>query len=364
MKTPAISFLCPSYNHGRYIVDFLRSLLAQTNPSWECILVDDCSRDNNIDVAMSVHDPRIRLVRHVRNEGIAKSLQDAFCASSAPIVSWVASDDIIDCRYVEVILSALCEHLDSDIVYTPLSYMWEDGTMSGQRSYLPIEMSRQELVSKMFIGVNLLHSPGMAVRREAFAELLPFDISMIQYTDWQMHLRLLCRHKPVLLDDPLVRYRVGRQNTSGRSRAVEFREDAECDDLMNAVVACIGESRTRFEEYFGDIAETHPVLDADVPFLLGLLAVHSPLAAKRRWGFQMLMRGVSTVEGAQGIYERYGIDYSRLMQLSVEASPSDAGNVNRFRRRLKKYKSFAFLFFALFVITGLILSIVLFKVAS
>lgn len=46
MKTPAISFLCPSYNHGRYIVDFLRSLLAQTNPSWECILVDDCSRDN------------------------------------------------------------------------------------------------------------------------------------------------------------------------------------------------------------------------------------------------------------------------------------------------------------------------------
>ena len=362
MKRPEISFLCPSYNHGRYVVDFLRSLLAQTNPNWECILVDNCSSDNNIEAALSVPDPRIKLVRHSRNEGMTKSIQDAFYASSTPIVSFVCSDDILESKYVETVLSALGEHPDSDIVYTPLSYMKEDGTMSGRRSHLPIGMSRYELVSKMFLGVNLLHAPGMAVRRDVFAELLPFDISMIQYTDWQMHLRLLCRHKPVLLDDPLVRYRVDCQNTSARSRAVEFREDAECDGLMNAVSDFVGESKSRFEEYFGSVAEIHPVLDGDVPFLLGLLAVHSPLASKRRWGYQMMMRGIATVEGAQGIYERYGIDFSRLMQLSAEASPSDEGRIGHLRRRLTKYKSFTFLFLSLFVITSLILTIVLLKV--
>ena len=76
----------------------------------------------------------------------------------------------------------------------------------------------------------------------------------------------------------------------------------------------------------------------------------------------MMMRGIATVEGAQGIYERYGIDFSRLMQLSVEASPSDVGKIDHLRRRLTKYKSFTFLFLSLFVITSLILTIVLLKV--
>lgn len=368
MKTPEISFLCASYNHGRYVVDFLRSLLAQTNPNWECVLVDDCSSDNNVEAALSVQDPRIKLVRHSRNEGMTKSLQDAFYASSASIVSWVASDDVLECQYAETVLSALSEHPGSDMVYTPLSYMQEDGTMSGRRSHLPIGMSRRELVSKMFLGVNLLHSPGMAVRRDVFAELLPLDIATIQFTDWQMHLRLLCRHEPVLLGTPIVRYRISHNSACARSRAVEFREDAECRDLMNVVADFIKESKSRFEEYFGDVAEIHPVLDEDVPFLMGLLALHSPLASKRRWGYQMMMRGIATVEGAQGIYERYGIDFSRLMQLSAEASPSesevaDKGEVpnRRMRRRLLNYKFFAFLFFALFVIMSLILAIVSLK---
>lgn len=360
METPEISFLCASYNHGQYVGAFLRSLFAQKNPCWECVVVDDCSKDNNINVICSLSDPRIRLVRHTRNEGMAKSLQDAFFASTAPIVALVASDDLLDCRYVEVVVAALVKHPNCSVVYTPLSYMNENGTPCGTRTHLPVGLSRQKLVSQLFLGENLLPSPGMAVRREAFAELLPLDISMIQFTDWQIHEQLLCLHEPILLNDPLVYYRVSGGSASARSRAVEFREDAECDVLMNTVYDFIGESKTRFEEYFGDLTELHPALDKDVPFFLGLLALHSPLASKRRWGYQVIMRGVATGETAQGIHERYGVDFSTLMHLSSEAAllekeDGDARKVKRIKHRKKKYKVLALFFLALSIVESVAL---------
>lgn len=123
-----ISFLCASYNHGRYVDAFLRSVFGQSVPDWELVIVDDCSTDDNLDVIAKHPDARIRIVRHKRNEGMTKSLQDAFLASSSPVVAWVASDDMLECQYAETVLRELKDHPEADVVYTPLLYMNEDGT--------------------------------------------------------------------------------------------------------------------------------------------------------------------------------------------------------------------------------------------
>ena len=48
MQKPLVSILCPTFNHEKYVKFFLDSLLAQTNPNWELLIVDDCSTDNNV----------------------------------------------------------------------------------------------------------------------------------------------------------------------------------------------------------------------------------------------------------------------------------------------------------------------------
>ncbi len=359
-----ISFLCASYNHGRYVDAFLRSVFAQSVPDWELVIVDDCSTDDNLDVIAKHSDARIRIVRHKRNEGMTKSLQDAFLASSSPVVAWVASDDMLECRYAETVLRTLKDHPEADVVYTPLLYMNEDGTSTGRRSHLPIGKTRQELVAEMFVKENLLHSPGMAVRRDAFSELLPLNIGMLQLSDYQIHLRLLCGHAPILLPDPIVRYRVSRGSACARNPPVLFRESAEIDMLMDTVGDFIDTSKSRFDEYFGSCSVPKPILDSDVPFLLGLLAMQSPLEPKRLWGLKMMMRGLSTADAAQGIWERYGIDYSRFMRISAEGAPieqvageqatGDSDVVVQLRRRLRKYKALtAILCLAFFVVGGL-----------
>ena len=58
---PKVSVRLPSYNHGKYVGECLRSVLGQTFRDFEVVVVDDGSTDDTVAVVRSFDDPRIRL---------------------------------------------------------------------------------------------------------------------------------------------------------------------------------------------------------------------------------------------------------------------------------------------------------------
>jgi glycosyltransferase involved in cell wall biosynthesis len=59
---PLVSIITPTYNHGRFIGRCLQSVLAQTEPRWEQIVIDDGSTDGTAQIVKQVTDARIRYV--------------------------------------------------------------------------------------------------------------------------------------------------------------------------------------------------------------------------------------------------------------------------------------------------------------
>jgi len=366
MIKPKLSLLCATYNHERFVRSFIDSVLTQSVPDWELILVDDCSTDGNVKVIQELSDQRIHLLRHSRNEGTTKSLQDAFCCSLAPVVSWVASDDVLEHDYVETVLRTFDAHPDVSVVYSPLLFMCESGELTGQRTYLPIGKSRDELFAEMFVNENLLHSPGMALRREAFEAMLPLDIGLLQLADWQLHLRLLYRHQPYLLENPIVRYRVSGGSACSRGCATEFRERAERHFLMDAVSNTIGGDLTFFKRVFSTWSDYVPKDARDIPFLLGVIALKSRDTECKLWGARAVMAAFSTVDSAQRIYDHYGVAYSDYMRMIARASEIgiDGGSgvlaeVQRCKNRISKYKVLTLVLSAFVVFLSTILLVVL-----
>jgi glycosyltransferase involved in cell wall biosynthesis len=110
--TPAVSVVIPTYNHAQFLRHALESVLAQTFPDWEAIVVNNYSEDDTVAIVESFNDPRIRLV-NFRNHGIiAASRNHGVQLARADLVAFLDSDDVWYSRKLERCLDAIAQGFD------------------------------------------------------------------------------------------------------------------------------------------------------------------------------------------------------------------------------------------------------------
>ncbi len=90
-----VSIVMPSYNTGEYIAESIRSVLAQSYPAWELLIVDDCSTDGTEEaVRPFLEDERIRFFRNEVNSGAAVSRNRALREAKGRWIAFLDSDDL------------------------------------------------------------------------------------------------------------------------------------------------------------------------------------------------------------------------------------------------------------------------------
>src|SRR4051812_48468776 len=93
---PLVSIIIPSYNYGRFLAQTLDSVLAQTYTNWECIIVDDGSKDNSGEIAAAYEqkDTRIRYI-YQQNQGIATTRNTGLQNIKGDYVQYLDADDML-----------------------------------------------------------------------------------------------------------------------------------------------------------------------------------------------------------------------------------------------------------------------------
>jgi glycosyltransferase involved in cell wall biosynthesis len=82
-----ISIVVPAYDARADLPMCLASLLIQSFEDWECVIVDDGSREPLDDLVHDFGDPRLRLVRHPTNRGRGAARATGLAATSRPLVA-------------------------------------------------------------------------------------------------------------------------------------------------------------------------------------------------------------------------------------------------------------------------------------
>lgn len=119
------------YNIAQYIEECVRSLYEQTLDDIEIILVDDCSPDNSIDIAMKALDDyphrksQVRVIRHEQNKGIAETKKDGLLAARGEYVVVIDGDDFTDPHFAEYLYNKAVE-TNADITICDY-YNYRDG---------------------------------------------------------------------------------------------------------------------------------------------------------------------------------------------------------------------------------------------
>ena len=128
---PAISILIPAYDSGPYIGRCLESVINQTFPDIEIVVVDDGSSDNTAEVLReySERDPRIKVIRHLENSGVFWARKTCIEASSGDYLMFVDSDDVLKAHACEKLYSEALR-TGSDLVKGGFEICGNDGAGS------------------------------------------------------------------------------------------------------------------------------------------------------------------------------------------------------------------------------------------
>lgn len=92
--SPRVSVIVPVYNGWRYLGAAIDSILGQTFPDFELLVVDDGSTDGSREIARAYTDPRIRLISNETNLGESRTRNRGIQLARGAYIAMLDSDDI------------------------------------------------------------------------------------------------------------------------------------------------------------------------------------------------------------------------------------------------------------------------------
>lgn len=91
----------PTYNVAPYVKEAIDSVLCQTYTDFELLVIDDCSKDNTVEVVRAIDDPRIRVEQNEHNLGLADNLNRGLSLITTEYVARMDGDDIAEPFWLE-----------------------------------------------------------------------------------------------------------------------------------------------------------------------------------------------------------------------------------------------------------------------
>lgn len=134
MTENLVSIITPCYNGSRYIAETINSVLSQTYPDWEMLIVDDGSKDNSAEIIKSYaeKDSRIRLIQQP-NGGSANARNHGIREAKGQFIALLDADDIWKPEFLK----------------EQIAFMKEKKTLCVYASYERIDENSQECLSPL-----------------------------------------------------------------------------------------------------------------------------------------------------------------------------------------------------------------------
>lgn len=211
-----VSIIVTCYNQEDFIAKALNSVLKQTYPNWECLIIDDGSTDKSKTIvqAFEEKDARFKYV-YQKNQGVTAARNYGFKLAQGNFIQFLDGDDWLSEQKLEKHLRYLESNLNIDIVYSPYTHFYDESAKMESYSYRNItENPLHEFLFFWDRGVSITpHAP--LFRKSVWLENeIPFATDYHdRYEDWVFWITIAL--KPVkfgFLEDALVYYRIHESN--------------------------------------------------------------------------------------------------------------------------------------------------------
>lgn len=207
MANDLVSIIMPSYKCGQYIADSIKSIQKQTYQNWELIIVDDCSGDETVGIALDFkkEDNRIIVLQNSQNIGAAVSRNTALRNAHGRWIAFLDSDDLWEPTKLEKQVRFMDEN-GYKFSYTEYQEMDADGNLTGVTISGPKHVTKRGMYNFCWPGC-------LTVMYDATKIGLVQIEDIKKNNDYAMWLKVCKKADCYLLDECLAKYRRGRQGS-------------------------------------------------------------------------------------------------------------------------------------------------------
>ena len=203
-KKPKVSFLLPTYNSEKYLIQCVNSILNQTYQDFEVVVVDDASKDNTRQILESYNDERIRIVDGPHN-GLAAALNLGIKKAKGEYIARIDADDLALPTRIEKQTAYLDKHTDISIVGS-----WQEHF--GNRIFIhQAAADWEELKASLIFRCDLCHSTLMLRKSDLIKYNLFYPENSLQ-EDYELWCKAIKYIKFANIPEILGMYRVSGES--------------------------------------------------------------------------------------------------------------------------------------------------------
>lgn len=201
---PLVSAIVPVYNGENYLREAIESILSQTYPNIEIIVVDDGSIDSTREIMASYGD-KIRSI-HKENGGATSALNCGIRAMNGEWFAWLSHDDLWEQTFIEKQIANLQAHPECMFSYSGFYNIDSDGIILNKIPALWYDKGKD--LRHMIVYGEYTYGITVVINRKCFDEVGVFDKKWKYVQDTDMWFRLFQKYDACYVSELLAKRRV------------------------------------------------------------------------------------------------------------------------------------------------------------
>jgi glycosyltransferase involved in cell wall biosynthesis len=235
-----LSVIIPLYNKEAHIKRTIESVLLQTKPPDEIVIVDDGSTDGGREVVKSINDPRIRLIEQ-ENQGVSGARNRLTAEAKGELLALLDADDVWYPRFLEEILNLHKKYPQAGAFATAYERITPEGQLIRPQFDIFPHGQKQGLINDYFkVALKWpVYSSAVAIPKVVLQEIGGFKLGETFGEDVDAWIRIALRYPIAWSSEYLVCYHQDAQNrVDGMNPKTE--EPAVSKTLRQAIDAQAG----------------------------------------------------------------------------------------------------------------------------
>ena len=195
---PLVSIVTPCYNHGRFMEECIRSVLLQSYPNLEYIIIDGGSSDESIDIIRK-YEPWLSYWESEADRGQSHAINKGLQRCTGKFFNWQNADDLFTPNALESAATAMVTHPQAGYVHGDRINISDKGGISGRTGRNSAEIEFAPSLETTFLKLKAGCQPGCLMDRNLVVQAGLLDENLHYVMDVDILLRVALIRPPIYI---------------------------------------------------------------------------------------------------------------------------------------------------------------------